>query len=123
MGTSGEKKKKQNTPFGREKTLMNHLSKLLPNPLAGFVCSDVRMSISSRVVEVGGGKISAAERGSRASLRPGLTPAGLSAAPHHRFLLALHPQSTGQSHHEPEFPLTSLKELVRQIEHTNRAHK
>lgn len=60
MGTSGKKKKKPS--LGREKTLMNHLSKPLPNPLAGFVCTHVRMSIRRRVAEVSGGKISAAER-------------------------------------------------------------
>lgn len=37
---------------------MNCLSKLLPNPLAGFMCTHVRMSISVRVVEVKGTKIS-----------------------------------------------------------------
>lgn len=37
---------------------MNRLSKLLPNPLAGFMCTHVRMSISVRVVEVKGTKIS-----------------------------------------------------------------
>lgn len=43
----------------QRKTLMNRLSKLLPNPLAGFMCTHVRMSISMRVVEVSGKKISA----------------------------------------------------------------
>lgn len=42
----------------QRKTLMNRLSKLLPNPLAGFMCTHVRMSISVRVVEVKGTKIS-----------------------------------------------------------------
>lgn len=36
---------------------MNRLSKLLPNPLAGFMCTHVRMSISMRVEEVNGKKI------------------------------------------------------------------
>jgi len=43
----------------QRKTLMNHPSKLLPNPLAGFMCAHVRMSISTRVAEVSGKKISA----------------------------------------------------------------
>lgn len=76
----GNKKKKNKTPLGREKTLMNHLSKLLPNPLAGFVCTHVRMSISRREVEVSGGKISAESKTLSPALcvtEPGLTPAGL----------------------------------------------
>lgn len=36
---------------------MNRLSKLLANPLAGFMCTHVRMSISMRVEEVNGKKI------------------------------------------------------------------
>lgn len=42
----------------QRKTLMNQLFKLLPNPLAGFMCTHVRMSISRRVAEVSSAEIS-----------------------------------------------------------------
>lgn len=43
----------------QRKTLLIHLFQLVPNPLAGFTCAHVRMSISMGVVEVSSKKIRA----------------------------------------------------------------
>lgn len=112
------RKKKKKLPLGREKTLMNHLSKPLPNPLAGFVRTDVRMSISRREAEGTGGKIS----GSPASPSPALTPAGLLGCCTPQLRASLTSPEHGK---EPPLSqnssLTPLKELVRQTEQAGQA--